>query len=168
MLDPRRAGAVLAAITWLLASGASAYDEDAPHAFRHAEPGTFDYYVLVLGWSPTYCLKEGDERGDPQCDTERSHDFVLHGLWPQYANGWPEDCYRGKRPWVPSQVIGEMRDIMPSKELVIHEYGPRHLLGPRPRAVLRRGPRPLRPGDRTGPVRRSGNSTLPLARNGRT
>ena len=47
-------------------------------------PADFDYYVLVLGWSPTYCLKEGDERHDPQCETTLSHDFVLHGLWPQY------------------------------------------------------------------------------------
>jgi ribonuclease T2 len=121
MLDARHARTVFAAVTWLLASSATAC-EDAPHAFRHAEPGNFDYYVLVLAWSPTYCLKEGDKRGNPQCDSKQSRHFVLHGLWPQDANGWPEDCYQGERPWVPSQVIGEMRDIMPSKALVIHEY----------------------------------------------
>jgi ribonuclease T2 len=47
---------------------------------------------------------------------------VLHGLWPQYDKGWPEDCPTGKRPWVPSGVIDDMRDIMPSKGLMIHEY----------------------------------------------
>jgi ribonuclease T2 len=46
----------------------------------------------------------------------------LHGLWPQYEEGWPEDCPNGKRPWVPGHVIDEIRDIMPSKKLVIHEY----------------------------------------------
>ena len=48
--------------------------------------------------------------------------FVLHGLWPQYAKGWPQDCRLEKRPWVPEGVIDDMREIMPSKGLVIHEY----------------------------------------------
>ncbi|MGH6866705.1 MAG: ribonuclease T2 family protein [Methyloceanibacter sp.] len=91
-------------------------------AMARDEPGVFDYYVLVLGWSPSYCIIEGDKRRDSQCRANTSHDFVLHGLWPQYEEGWPKDCYAGKRPWVPSQVIDEMRDIMPSKGLIIHEY----------------------------------------------
>lgn len=116
----RTVAPIVLCATLVFARPAAAYDE--PHAFHHAEPGDFDYNVLVLDWSPTYCLREGADRNDPQCDAERSHDFVLHGLWPQYAKGWPEDCYNGERPWVPSQVIGEMRDIMPSKALIIHEY----------------------------------------------
>lgn len=122
MLDRRHAGAVFVAFIWLLIGSAAAYDDDGLHAYSHAEPGDFDYYVLVLGWSPTYCLKEGDERHDPQCDALQSHDFVLHGLWPQYAKGWPEDCYQGRRPWIPSHVLDEMRPIMPNKGLIIHEY----------------------------------------------
>ena len=86
------------------------------------EPGRFDYYVLVLSWTPTYCAHEGDERGDRQCTARRRHGFTLHGLWPQYFDGWPQDCWSGKRPWVPEPVIEAMRDIMPSKSLVIHEY----------------------------------------------
>ena len=27
-----------------------------------------------------------------------------------------------KRPWVPQSVIDDIRDIMPSKNLIIHEY----------------------------------------------
>lgn len=112
-----------AAICALLgATSVAAYDEDRPRAFRHAEPGNVDYYALVLSWSPTHCLAEGDDRGDPQCDPGRPDDFVLHGFWPQYAKGWPEDCYTGKRPWVPEDVIDGMRDIMPSKGVIIHEY----------------------------------------------
>jgi len=116
------AAAIALSAATLFAGSAASYDDNGPREVRHAEPGDFDYYALVLGWSPTYCLREGDDRADPQCDTTRSHDFVLHGLWPQYAKGWPLDCYGGKRPWVPSQVIGEMRDIMPNKALIIHEY----------------------------------------------
>jgi ribonuclease T2 len=76
----------------------------------------------VLSWSPTHCLSERYDRGGRQCDPNSPDDFVLHGFWPQYAKGWPEDCYTGKRPWVPSAVIGEIRDIMPGKGIVIHEY----------------------------------------------
>ena len=89
---------------------------------RGAEPGRFDYYVLVLGWTPSYCITEGRSRRDRQCASERPHAFTLHGLWPQNAEGWPEECKMRKRPWVPQSVIDDMRDIMPSKNLVIHEY----------------------------------------------
>ena len=123
MSRPRRSLPYVAAFVALaLAAGAATYENDPQRASRDAQPGAFDYYVLVLSWSPTYCLAKGNRRRDPQCDTKRSQDFVLHGLWPQYANGWPEDCYAGKRPWVPSEVIDGMRDIMPSKSLIIHEY----------------------------------------------
>lgn len=111
--------AILASLVCI--ASASAYD-NRPHAYRHAKPGGIDYYALVLSWSPTHCLIEGHARDDAQCGPTGDHDFVLHGFWPQYAKGWPEDCYSGRRPWVPSAVIDEMRGIMPSKELIIHEY----------------------------------------------
>jgi ribonuclease T2 len=65
MFDLRRTGMVLTAVASLMSGNAAAYDDDGLHAYRYAEPGDFDYYVLVLGWSPSYCLKEGDARGDP-------------------------------------------------------------------------------------------------------
>ncbi len=86
------------------------------------KPGDFDYYVLVLGWAPTYCRTEGRLRNDAECDAGTPHAFVLHGLWPQYDKGWPENCRTATRTWVPQAVIDDMRDIMPSKGLVIHEY----------------------------------------------
>ncbi|MZR13644.1 ribonuclease T [Maritimibacter sp. DP07] len=52
--------------------------------------GNFDYYVLALSWSPNWCKLEGDARGSPQCD--RDFGWVLHGLWPQYEDGWPAYC----------------------------------------------------------------------------
>ncbi|MEL6959945.1 MAG: ribonuclease T2 [Pseudomonadota bacterium] len=54
--------------------------------------GEFDYYVLALSWSPTWCALEGDDRGSPQCDPEADFGWVLHGLWPQYEQGWPSNC----------------------------------------------------------------------------
>jgi len=88
------------------------------------EAGRFDYYALVLSWSPTYCA--GLQRGgfDPQCHRRdgKRYSFVLHGLWPQHERGWPQDCPTQSRPFVPQKVIDGMLDIMPSQRLVIHEY----------------------------------------------
>lgn len=54
--------------------------------------GDFDYYVMALSWSANWCAQTGDARDDPQCDAGRGIDFVLHGLWPQYGEGWPSFC----------------------------------------------------------------------------
>lgn len=54
--------------------------------------GDFDYYVLALSWSANWCALEGDDRNDPQCDAGRGMSWVVHGLWPQYEQGWPSYC----------------------------------------------------------------------------
>ena len=84
-------------------------------------PGAFDYYVLALSWSPTYCAGAPDRRDEQQCRPGRGYAFVVHGLWPQYWRGWPSYCPTENR-WVPSKQIRAMLDIMPSKRLVIHEW----------------------------------------------
>src|SRR5688572_27140473 len=100
----------------LLGSGAVLAQRD--------EPGVFDYYVLALSWSPTYCADAGDRRNDAQCAprNERPYASVLHGLWPQHERGSPRDCRSDDRGWVPGPVADRMLDIMPSKRLVFHEY----------------------------------------------
>lgn len=59
--------------------------------------GDFDYYVMALSWSSTWCALTGDDRRDPQCDAGRGITFVLHGLWPQDERGWPSYCRTGQR-----------------------------------------------------------------------
>jgi ribonuclease T2 len=86
------------------------------------EPGDFDYYVMALSWSPTYCADKGPRDGEPQCNGPRPYAFVLHGLWPQHTRGWPQFCNTGQRPWVPERTIDDMLDIMPSRKLIINEY----------------------------------------------
>ena len=54
--------------------------------------GDFDYYVMSLSWSPTWCALDGDARKSPQCEPEADFGWVLHGLWPQYEEGWPSFC----------------------------------------------------------------------------
>lgn len=88
--------------------------------------GQFDYYALVLSWSPTYCSESDNRNGkdDQQCNRSdgRRFSFVLHGLWPQYERGYPGDCRTARRPFVPQDLINRMLDIMPSPGLIIHEY----------------------------------------------
>lgn len=98
-------------------------------ALAEGEPGEFDYYTLVLSWSPTYCEEKGlaERRNDRQCSARRPYAFVVHGFWPQYdlerdGNPWPRSCDIGRRPWVSRDVINDMLDIMPSKGLIIHQY----------------------------------------------
>lgn len=73
------------------------------------QAGDFDYYVLSLSWSPTWCALEGDARNSPQCDGDFG--WVLHGLWPQYERGWPSYCHTSAQD--PSKrETAAMEDIM--------------------------------------------------------
>lgn len=85
--------------------------------------GQFDYYALVLSWSPTYCSTSGDN-DDQQCNRPdgRRFSFIVHGLWPQYEKGYPEMCRTERKPYVPQPLIDKTLDIMPSGRLIIHEY----------------------------------------------
>ena len=83
--------------------------------------GVFDYFVLSLSWSPTFCAGAEGAGEQQQCGAGRRFAFVVHGLWPQYNEGWPESC-RTEETWVPNGIIDSMLDIMPSKRLIIHEW----------------------------------------------
>lgn len=83
--------------------------------------GVFDYYVLSLSWSPNWCMLEGDERGSPQCDANRNLGWVLHGLWPQYERGWPQDCFSTFAP--PTRgMTADMADIMGTSGLAWYQW----------------------------------------------
>ncbi|WEK48622.1 MAG: ribonuclease T [Candidatus Kaistia colombiensis] len=102
--------AVLAIAGWLTNLPASA-----------DTPGDFDFYVLSLSWSPTYCEDRG--RSDRiQCGGPRPFAFVVHGLWPQYERGSPRDCDVGPRSGLPRRLVDSMLDLMPSPSLVRHEW----------------------------------------------
>ena len=104
----------LAALALLCAAPAAAGQRDVP--------GRFDFYVLSLSWSPTYCEDRGrDADRDPQCSRARPYAFVVHGLWPQYERGFPADCVY-PAPYVPNDLVRSMLDVMPSKKLIIHEW----------------------------------------------
>ncbi|MCW5963161.1 MAG: ribonuclease T2 [Bryobacterales bacterium] len=80
----------------------------------------FDYYVLALSWSPQHCATPAGNRDSTQCMGPRPFGFIVHGLWPQYERGWPEDC--GGGPSLSPTTIRSMMDIMPSERLIRHEW----------------------------------------------
>jgi ribonuclease T2 len=81
-------------------------------------PGDFDFYVLVLSWSPDYCA--GSNVDDPQqCSVGKKLGFVLHGLWPQYTRGYPADCSTVK---LPKDAQQKFPNLYPSPKLYTHEW----------------------------------------------
>lgn len=103
----------------LSAPGAMA--QSAPRAPASA-PGRFDYYILALSWSPTYCADpRAAARDQAQCGGARRYAFVVHGLWPQNEIGWPQDCPTAVRD-VPAALAQQQLDIMPSARLVQHQW----------------------------------------------
>jgi ribonuclease T2 len=80
----------------------------------------FDFYVLALSWSPSYCETAGS-RADPRQCGSRPYAFVVHGLWPQFERGYPEFCVR-PAPFVPEPLVRSMLELMPSRQLVIHQW----------------------------------------------
>lgn len=84
------------------------------------EPGRFDYYVLSLSWSPSFCETSARASRERQCGP-RPYSFVVHGLWPQYERGFPEFC-EVPPPRLDRRLVSEMLDLMPAPRLVYHEW----------------------------------------------
>jgi ribonuclease T2 len=83
--------------------------------------GDFDYYVMSLSWSSNWCALEGDARRDPQCDAGRGLTFVLHGLWPQYEDGYPSYCRTTERD--PSRgETAAMADVFGGAGLAFYQW----------------------------------------------
>ena len=83
--------------------------------------GDFDYFILALSWSPTWCALEGDQRNAGQCDPDRDFGWVLHGLWPQNETGYPQDCTTTARDPA-KRDSQQMADVMGSAGLAWYEW----------------------------------------------
>jgi len=115
-----RAAAIAASFILLFAVVAFAQQSD-----QHSNaPGQFDFYVLALSWSPSYCesakQRAPSRRPGLQC-SGRPFSFVVHGLWPEYERGFPSYCQ------VPAQrvsesIVSRMLDLMPSPHLIFYEW----------------------------------------------
>jgi ribonuclease T2 len=103
----------------------SSYDSPqggADHARRGggASGGRFDFYVLALSWSPSFCAGGGATRARAQCASGENPGFVVHGLWPQYAYGYPSGC-RGSG-FLPYSVLSGLNGLYPDEGLARHEW----------------------------------------------
>ncbi|MGE0281257.1 MAG: ribonuclease [Rhizobiaceae bacterium] len=88
---------------------------------REVSEQPFDFYVLALSWSPSYCAAAGSNANQQQCGARRSYSFVVHGLWPQFEKGFPADC-KTDMPRVPDDLVRSLYDIMPSAGLIGHQW----------------------------------------------
>lgn len=129
MTDRKQKWARLGARGWFIGlalallglSGSPAVGQDR----RQNAPGEFDFYVLALSWSPSFC-ESASERGrtgrgqQMQCGG-RPYAFVVHGLWPQYERGFPDYCQR-PAPRLSRTIVSSMLDLMPAPGLIFNEW----------------------------------------------
>lgn len=83
--------------------------------------GDFDYYVLALSWTPNWCADEGDDRRDARCADGAGMGWGLHGLWPQYEDGWPSYCRTTHRDPTRAETAA-MGQFMGSSGLAWHQW----------------------------------------------
>lgn len=113
----------LAAVILSLTIGSTLSQDKDQQERRQHEPGRFDFYVLALSWSPSFCAAAHERNSrapQAQCGA-RPYSFVVHGLWPQYERGFPRDC-QVPAPRLPRTIMESMLDLMPSPRLVYNEW----------------------------------------------
>ena len=118
-----QAAAIALSFLFIFAIVALAQDEPAQDRRPNA-PGQFDFYVLALSWSPSYCeaaQERAPERAPDQQCAGRPFSFVVH---------WPVAAIRARVPGVlpgagaapRPQDRRQMLDLMPSPRLIFHEW----------------------------------------------
>ncbi|OLP58522.1 hypothetical protein BJF93_16805 [Xaviernesmea oryzae] len=96
---------------------------------RAAEPrrdlpagGDFDFYVLALSWSPSWCLDNDPQAKTGQCK-QGMRGLLVHGLWPQNDMGYPQFCASSEPERVPEALGRQLFDIMPpALGLIGHQW----------------------------------------------
>lgn len=119
---PRRSAisALAAIVLCLTALAGPASGQDA----ARGAPGRFDFYVLSLSWSPSFCADAAERHAGrsagAQCGA-RPYAFVVHGLWPQYEKGFPQYC-QVPAPRIDHRLVSSMMDLMPAPHLIFNEW----------------------------------------------
>jgi ribonuclease T2 len=97
----------------------TAAEQDSAQPRGPSRPGSFDFYVLSLSWSPGFCATSNG-RSYAQCESGANLGFVVHGLWPQYEHGFPSDCRAAQ---FPSRVAVESaHGLYPDDGLARYEW----------------------------------------------
>lgn len=79
-------------------------------------------YTLALSWSPEFCKPREASRAHAfQCSGDAgSFGLVVHGLWPEGGQGWPQWC-EPQGNLTPADIRGAMC-MMPSARLVARQW----------------------------------------------
>ena len=112
------------ALAALAFAAAPAAAQNMAASSRQNEPGQFDFYLLSLSWSPSFCAEAAERHAGRsvslQCGA-RPYSFVVHGLWPQYDKGFPEYC-QVPAPRLDRGIVSSMLDLMPAPHLIFNEW----------------------------------------------
>lgn len=81
-----------------------------------------DFYVLSLAWAPSYCARRGDKADKNLCDATPAYGFVVHGLWPQYSQGYPVNCTNTDDEKVSEDNLRAIAHVMPRTSLATREW----------------------------------------------
>jgi ribonuclease T2 len=81
----------------------------------------FDFYVLALSWSPSFCEMKGADADAEQCGG-KPLGFTVHGLWPQYERGYPQNCAIGEAKGVSRNILREIDGVLPADGLARHQW----------------------------------------------
>lgn len=96
-----------------------------PHSGRQGESQSRaqgDYLVLALSWTPSWCEAEGTARGAARCVAGAGAGWLVHGLWPQHADGgWPDFC-ASPHPTPDRALLESMVDVMGGSGLAAHQW----------------------------------------------
>lgn len=106
--------ATLVFLLLFLASSQAAPSRHRRAAAQSSQPGVFDFYVFTLSWSPEFCHSHSTS---PECQA-KTLGFTVHGLWPEFVNGYPENC--SNEPGLAD--ASTVADIFPDPHLVEHEW----------------------------------------------
>ena len=82
----------------------------------------FDFFVLALSWSPTFCATEAGRGAQLQCGPGADFGFITHGLWPQFERGWPSYCQSTHGERLPDAIADDLLAIMPDRGLIQHQW----------------------------------------------
>jgi ribonuclease T2 len=79
-------------------------------------------YTMALSWSPEFCKpRAGQPAHAFQCSGKQgSFGLVVHGLWPESGQGWPQWCETRAAP-TPAEVRANLC-LMPSARLIARQW----------------------------------------------
>lgn len=81
----------------------------------------FDFLILALSWSPTYCASSAKRGETAQCLNPANRGFVVHGLWPQARDGARLRCESNKDEF--SKVLFERTlEVFPDLRLAQNQW----------------------------------------------